>query len=401
MRLMMNSATKENGLITLYYGVLTLTIFIFTIFCVFAPADVLNLKKGFFAITVILGGPLLVVNSVNYKNDRLLLFIAIGYPVIFILASVLLFNNSLSNAITIGHCGIYFLLYFLIVDGKIPYQKTFIFALSLEAIFIFFCGVLHYAGIMPVSVNPLLQYLYQSGDAMVGFGSYATSFGLMIFIKTSPLLIVLLGYTLQQKRYFLCVVCFLALLFSGTRANTFTGIILIFIYVLAAKANTDKWKIIKMFIIFGIIIFVLFYGRQVILALSDLRTRRAANDAVRVSYIQDILNLYKTNPLSIIVGTGFGSGLYSSTYSSDVNIIESAYIDLLRQVGLIGFIPFMSFIFYPIKSVFKEVPWIAISYIGYLVIAATNPLLYSSTAFILYVFIYSIRKNGYSFEVRI
>ena len=78
---------------------------------------------------------------------------------------------------------------------------------------------------------------------------------------------------------------------------------------------------------------------------------------------------------------------------------EIAYLDLIRKIGLILFVPFMIFVLKPFK--FKIPIHDKLAYAGYLVVCFTNPLLFSSTAYVLYILLYSkYYKRKYSVSLR-
>jgi len=73
-----------------------------------------------------------------------------------------------------------------------------------------------------------------------------------------------------------------------------------------------------------------------------------------------------------------------------VTSIELSYFDFWRQAGLFSLIGFLFCVFYPLKKLCRrENYWLIFGSVGYLIIAGTNPLLFSTTAYLLYIVIYS------------
>lgn len=361
--------------------------FIFVFSALFMPTDNYNIKKIFFVLIIIVCMPS-VIRKMKISQFAFLDFMSIGFPLVFILISVLCFNNSFNAAFTIGHCGIYFLLFFAISDDKYEYQQVVLTVLKIEVLITFISGLLHYSGLVPIQNNTIFQFLRSTSNAMVGSGYYWTSFGLMAWLKSSPLFILLLSDCLQKKKYLWAVITCAGIYFSGSRANVFTMIILVFAYAIMYHPQTKAEIILKTFIIAVILGGMIFMLPKMALSFSDIMTRRSRNDIVRTGYFSDLISLYKEKPLSIIWGTGFGSELYVSYYGEYRRIIELSFIDILRQIGLIGMIPFLYFIFFPVKSIALKSEWTAFAYILYIIIAATNPLLYSSTAYVVYIYAY-------------
>ena len=93
----------------------------------------------------------------------------------------------------------------------------------------------------------------------------------------------------------------------------------------------------------------------------------------------------------LFFGSGFGSEYYNYGRGEYQSTAELAYINLLRQIGLIMFLAFLVFLFRPLMY-HKLDRKLRFSYFMYLVIAYTNPLLYSSTAYVLYIYM-RIKNN--------
>ena len=73
-------------------------------------------------------------------------------------------------------------------------------------------------------------------------------------------------------------------------------------------------------------------------------------------------------------------------------IVEVSYWNLLRQVGLVPFLAFMTMYIYPVVKLIKENRhWAyAAAFIGYLAICYNDPLLYSTTGNTVLLFMYCL-----------
>jgi hypothetical protein len=365
--------------------------FAFVFFAVFMPADNLGLKKITFVIVVFFSINLIIQNII--ENQYLFLSImATVFPTFYIAISILMGNN-IKSVIQIGYPGYYLLLFLGLKKDSICYTQILIKVLKILSLLLLVCGVAHYLGIMTVENNPLLQYLYTTENAMIGDRINA-SFGIMIFIKSSPLLFLLFGYSLYKNDLPWAIISSIALFFSGTRADVFGTIILWIIWLLMYNPNKNTFKYIKFLILTLLFILLIIAANQIIIYVVDIIGRRKNNDLIRFSYFQDVFAQMNSMPISYLLGTGFGSEIYVHYGNRYSTIIEISYLDLFRQIGLIGFIVFSSFIVKPL-SCSSEYKWLKISYIMYLIAAATNPLLYTSTAYLGYVFMYLITDKKY------
>ena len=77
------------------------------------------------------------------------------------------------------------------------------------------------------------------------------------------------------------------------------------------------------------------------------------------------------------------SSFYNIAYNSYTVLVELSYWNLLRQLGLFLFVLAMYMFLKPLFSVAKNknTRVLSFGYISYLIVAYTNPLLYSSTGF--------------------
>lgn len=96
----------------------------------------------------------------------------------------------------------------------------------------------------------------------------------------------------------------------------------------------------------------------------------------------------QSNILNILFGTGVGSS-FRSFRGYEMTTFELSYVDYFRQVGVVGMLLFLNFIIKPVRDLFKHDRWLLIGYLGYLAVAFTNPLLVTSTSFMMYLIIYS------------
>ena len=123
-----------------------------------------------------------------------------------------------------------------------------------------------------------------------------------------------------------------------------------------------------------------------------------SSDNVRKGQMQSYKEIFSDFD-NLFIGTGLGSYFYNYGRMEMVNSAEYAYLDLIRQVGVMFFLLFMIFVLYPLNQN------IALNrkviYIGYLAIAFTNPLLFSSTAFLAYIYMYYLVYESFKEKLKL
>ncbi|HIV63658.1 MAG TPA: oligosaccharide repeat unit polymerase, partial [Firmicutes bacterium] len=348
---------------------------------VFLPNDNFNLK----IISLIL---LYVINitcflSLNGADEKLIFYCGFVLTCITIFCSIVNTGVVLNN-IKMGYPGYILLLYLIIKKRKLSFKKYFCFILSLMAVFVCLMGLLDIIQIIDLNDNPILLWLVETENAMVGKGSHLPIY-YMIFLKTSPLLFILLFYSLRDKHYWLSILAIIALVLSGTRANIFILLIALSIYFIFVQKRLYK-KILAVFILLLVFLFMALNNFDLII---DIFVRKSSSDDVRSGHLQGILEVWNQDPLSLIVGSGYSAEFYSYGRNALVSNIELSYWNLLRQVGLICFIPMLYMYIYPLyRLILRHKYTETLPYLCYLIIAYTNPFLYSSTGITLLVFEY-------------
>ena len=375
-------------------SILYVLLYIFVLSCILFPADFHHIKKLSFVALMLLGLDRIVA-CIGYYRYRIVFFIGIVFPVGTILHSILLGSN-ISNAVLDGYTGIFFLLMILICEFDIDYENILKKSLKILCYITLLLVILDLLGIADVnSSNAIRNFIYDNNIGFIGKSSeYAAYY--KVFIKTSPLLIVLLYDSFEKKRWIDVAASFLALNLSGTRANIFVSFGLLFAMIFLVETNTDKQKRIKFFaIVVTLFLGILFTPRVIKYASNMMFTAGSiASDAVRSGQIKGLIEALRS-PFELIFGAGYGNVLIYD-YGRGVESIEFewAYFSLLRKVGLIWFTAYMVFL---VKPLFKRIKLSTkVLHIGYMAITFTNPLLYSSTAMILFLYTYILIDEIYN-----
>ena len=119
---------------------------------------------------------------------------------------------------------------------------------------------------------------------------------------------------------------------------------------------------------------------------------KASNDSVRNTILNTIFASWAEKPISLFTGAGYTGMIYDLARCEYTYTVELSYWNLLRQIGLIPFLLVMIMYLFPIYYLIKSKANInyVVAYIGYLIIAYTNPLLYTSTGLVVLLFMYYI-----------
>lgn len=358
---------------------------IFLFICIFFPADKYNIKLYAFFLIIIIGYKALLNLLFSKRKQKFLLFMGIMYPIFLIILSLITGKNF--NATIAGvYPTLLILIAVVVIEYKIEYKKYFINFLDLLSYAILLLFLLDFFRIIDINENQFIRYFfYELGAGMIGkSSSYSVYY--KIFFKASPLLVISFSVHLYKKNFIKSTLVLFALLLSGTRANLFIGLLILVGFVLYNvyfKAGNNK-VYLKLFVSLLLVICIPLSIKFFNLLMNT--SGSISSDNVRNGQLRSFIKLF-SNPKIFLFGQGFGSKFFDEgrnilTYDSEI-----AYLDLLRKIGFPLFLIFMIFVLMPFKS--KKIPLLVkFSYFGYLLICFTNPLLFSSTAYILYIFLY-------------
>lgn len=200
-------------------------------------------------------------------------------------------------------------------------------------------------------------------------------------------------YNLFNKgnKYIVNIVCslimFFAFLVSGTRATMLLPFAMI---ALVLYKRTLNFKKIRYFLYPVLVLFVV----ALLFIIFKLATQEGeASNAMKYAHLMSYAKLFSDNPIYLIFGQGPGALFYSEGFNSMTSITEWTYLELFRCYGILSFV-ILGVLVWPLKTLWKyrtnELHFgFMCSYVMYLMIAGTNPLLISSTGMIVVVAIYS------------
>lgn len=357
---------------------------IFVFICVFFPYDIFNLKKISFILLILFNLDIILKRSTKREN-LMISFFGIIFPTLIIIISILI-SGQVGEVISRCFCMYMILIIYIINYFNIKYEKIFMKIIFFLCIFILFLAIMDIFGIKDINSSNIRDFIYKYKMGFIGKSSQY-SFYYKIFLRTSPLIVILFFYYIKINRRIMTILALVTLVLTGTRANVGFTLICLFMYFVVkyGKRLTKKSILILYFIILVTSILMLIFLPNIINRFIILSK---GSDIVRNGHIKGILDLIKYNPSIIFTGMGIGTKFFS--YSRGfVDSIELSYIDLIRQIGLPFFLIYMNFLVYPIIKI-KTNKIIIWGYIAYLMIAGTNPLLINSTGYVVYIYIYTL-----------
>lgn len=361
-------------------NIVLITVFLINV--IFLPNDTFQLKKLSFLLLMVYNASLFF--NVKTKDERFFFFFGFTYVVITILQSWLVMGGDLMGNIREGFSGFMFLIYFVIKKYKINYEKIFITILMIMAYFMVFMALLDFTHILPTKSNKLLMWFHYSDNAMIGRGSNH-AFGIIYFMKTSPLLLIALPYQIKNNKTLNAFVVLGALFLSATRANILLAVVVFFSSYIYKDQNKNR----RMFLIFLEVLAVLYVllGTGVVQKMLDVFTMKADGDRVRFLTMKSIIDVWKADPLKFVTGSGYSSTFFSEGRGQVLNTVELSYWSQLRRVGIIAFLILMYMYIKPFKMLKKETI-ICFGYLAFLIMAYVDPVLCSSTGISAVLYMY-------------
>lgn len=129
----------------------------------------------------------------------------------------------------------------------------------------------------------------------------------------------------------------------------------------------------------------------VILLLASETTE--ASNVIKYGHLTSYQELFTRHPEYLLIGQGPGTAFYSQGFHKMTTITEWTYLELLRNYGLFS-LPILAVFVYPLIRLYRHrrdtlTQGILFTYIVYLLIAGTNPLLLSSTGMIMILSAYA------------
>lgn len=175
---------------------------------------------------------------------------------------------------------------------------------------------------------------------------------------------------------------------SGTRSSVLFPVLLVGVMVFVYCRNGRYLRYVVYPAVAAFV--VLFFA---VLAMLLLETDEPSN-LVKYAHLTSYKELFETNPQYLLMGQGPCTEFYSMGFRKMTLQTEWTYVELIRNYGIMC-LPILYVILLPIYRLFRQAQRhdsalaIALAYIVYLIIAGTNPLLFSSTGMLVLLSAYS------------
>jgi hypothetical protein len=355
---------------------------------VILPGDIYNLKKILFVLILFFNLPSFI-SAIRRVEYQYVLFFGFIFPLGLISYSTIL-TGDLAVSFTRSFAAFLFLLLVIIREKRMDIERIVIGAVKFIVVMTLVVVLLDILRITNINSSWLNELFHRFNLGIMG---KSVDFPLYykVFFKTSPLVVFLLFRSIHKTDFLWLILSMLTLVLSGTRANALFALIFMTLYFLFyANRKWIRTKYLALFI--GMSMVIIFGSIFVSILVGIVINRGAVSDIVRAGHVQGLLALVYKQPWIVFFGSGMGSYFYSYGANAMVSSIEWSFLDLWRQMGIVFFSFYLLFIFIP---VFKRdlAPYKRFAYLTYLCIAATNPLLFSST---FYLAIYIIYDDFYT-----
>ena len=252
-------------------------------------------------------------------------------------------------------------------------------------------------------INPLFfediyhYFVLDKGVAVYALRNYGGFTLLMMFYKTSPILVFPLSYFLyrliispEKRRVFPDVIflflIIITLFISGTRANVVSLMVIVLFYFGFYIYKKSKVRFV-LTVILSLVILI--FALPPFLDL--LFNNKEASNVVKAGHFSSYLDFFEGHKVMAIFGQGIGGSFYSSGSGMVRNVSELTYLEIIRIWGFPVSVMFFGVLILPLILEIRSgnIGPVFIAYLAYLFIAGTNPLLLSSTGMIVLVFVFS------------
>lgn len=361
---------------------------LFCFILIFDPSNQMLKMKEIVAIFLVIS--IITTFSYDYSNHILYTNLFFLYLVVYTFFLGLLSRIDINYGFYLGFVKSFFVFFILSFCKYEDFEKNFFFILKLLVI-VSLSFYLVYVFFSNEIIEKIAKYLlFEVNNLIIGDRVYGEFEIFMLYYKTVPLVILLIGYLLNKKSYSLGIISIFVLFISGTRANMLAALLipLLYIYLLYSY----KIRIILFSCFFLLIIINIDYF------LLNFLSNVEYSNSIKLGHFQGYVDYFIKNPLFFVFGSGAGSYFYSYGVFDYVLNTELVFLDLIRYLGIVNTILFYLVILYPIRKIYYKSNIMAFSYFIYIIVAMTNPLLISSTGFLAisfaYLFAYSKDKNA-------
>ena len=361
-------------------------LFLFLSICIFLPLDPFNLKIPLLLFLFLINVSVYLNAIYQPKWTKTYLW-GLIFPVGMIIYSIIV-GGFVGSSLSFGYPGIILLLTIANCERELNYDRLFLTAVMMLMAFTLFLFAADLLRIYDVNDSPIRDFIYQYEIGYIG-KSEAYAFVYKIFLRCSPLYIYILSHALHKKKWWLCILTCIAIVVSGTRASTIAAIFLIVTYFLVSNYKKRIGLLLIVLAILGVGVLLIYYFPRIQEMVYAIFTTDSAveSDNIRYGHLLGLAEYYEENPIALLTGSGMGSSFYSPGRGTELIQMEWSLLDFYRQNGVFFLVLFLLFcaqiIFNRSISVYKK-----LGFLAYLMSAMTNPLLYTSTSYLGYLYVY-------------
>jgi hypothetical protein len=368
---------------------LRLCLLLFLLACIFDPADkVLNVKVYIFALCWALTLAIYWSSGMRGGVPRGLAI----YTLLFMLVPV------------------YSVVWYFLTDGSEPFEgfrmlKGFI-LVTLASVLVLgqidllprLCAVLTILAwaiigvfvallLMPQLITPLYLVGQQTDSLFIAKRAYTSSVVLtQVYFVTSPMLAISITYYFDKawsarhgkalRLWALVAISSLAMMLAGTRNNILVAVLLPAALLLYYTKNKGVGTLLVLFAM----------GALVVLFATELQAffdPTEESNSIKLALLDDFSRIF-SDPVNLIFGRGLGSyETWTARGSRYEYASELTYLDMVRNFGLPGAVIVLGLLLFPVWHAFSAnrsrlTKAIAIGFVFYLGMCASNPNLFSS-----------------------
>ena len=214
-----------------------------------------------------------------------------------------------------------------------------------------------------------------------------------IYFVTSPMLVIPVAYFIGkyfEKKYFIYLVLVFvnvfAMFIAGTRNNMLVSLLLPLI--LFYKFSKNKLPILLFSLLIIFLIFIYYYD-----LLKSMISIDEASNSTKIGLLDDYIKIF-SNPINLVLGQGLGSNHYWISRGKFDYMTELTYFEIFRSYGIFFGSIILLIIFYPIYILFFKKTakhyYILVSYLLYMIMAATNPIYFMSMGMLFFPIVLSM-----------
>ncbi len=387
-------------------GFLKIALVAFLLTCVFDPADkVLGAKVLIFFLCWVCG-----VGVIATTKERVTIpFGLFVFTYLFTLIPLLSVLGYLGRgggepfdgfALLKGYMLITFALLLVMTRVSLVRQLSLVLSFLAFAVIVVFLLLL----ISPDLYVPIYIFGEATGILQLDSGrDYGGDVVLMqVYFVTSPMLVISIAYYFSSMRstpdrkmkarlFCLMLLSMAGLILAGSRNNIVIGALL----PIALWATHTRQKALGVFLgICAFIALIIVFQNQI----GAFFDSDEHSNSIKLYLLKEYSKLFE-DPTVMLFGQGLGA-FHSWEGRGSLPVTELTYHEMLRSFGIFGATIMMILLLFPILHAFllnrqfKEKA-IVIAYVGYLIMSASNPLMFSSMGtLILSIILYMIYRPG-------